>query len=85
MYYNFFVGKKQTESLTQTSNEFSCDSPGCRIFIVGGVSSTENKVLSDVECYDVEGDYWLDDVEPIESPALGLVCLTIRADPEPIT
>ncbi|KAK7103055.1 hypothetical protein V1264_021184 [Littorina saxatilis] len=52
---------------------------GCRIFIVGGVSSTENKVLSDVECYDVEGDYWLDDVEPIRCPALGLVCVTVLA------
>ncbi|KAL8604342.1 hypothetical protein ACOMHN_028105 [Nucella lapillus] len=53
---------------------------GCRIFVIGGVSSVENKVLSDVECYDVETDYWLDDVEPIGSPALGLVCLPLVAD-----
>ena len=54
------------------------------MFIVGGVSSTESQVLSDVECYDVEGDYWLVDVEPIGSPALGLACFSLLADQETV-
>nr|KAG5708439.1 hypothetical protein BaRGS_026166 [Batillaria attramentaria] len=53
---------------------------GSRIFIVGGVSSTENQVLSDVECLDVEGDHWLDDVEALGSPALGITCVTVPGD-----
>lgn len=53
---------------------------GCRIFIVGGVSSTENQVLSDVECLDLDGDHWLDDVESLGSPALGIACVTVPGD-----
>ena len=51
---------------------------GSRLYVLGGVCSVTKNALSSVECLDAETGEWMEDVEPLSSPALGLACVSVH-------
>ncbi|XP_046369558.2 kelch-like protein diablo [Haliotis rufescens] len=55
---------------------------GTQIYIVGGVTSSDNHALADVEVFDVATCDWLDGTDWLTHAALGISCCTLDANNE---
>ncbi|XP_067684796.1 kelch-like protein 28 [Haliotis asinina] len=53
---------------------------GNQIYIVGGVTSSDNHALADVEVFDVETCDWLEGTDWLTHAALGISCCTLDAN-----
>lgn len=53
---------------------------GSRIYVIGGVSSDEGRALMDSECLDVDLMTWIDSLQPLGHPALGIACCVLDGD-----
>ena len=52
---------------------------GDRIYIIGGISSTADRVLQSVECYDTRQALWLSGVQDLPYPTRWICCVTINS------
>ncbi|XP_052781488.1 kelch-like protein 12 [Mya arenaria] len=50
---------------------------GSRIFMIGGISTTADRVLKSVECYDTVTCSWVPGVEDLPHPARWVCCVTL--------
>ena len=53
--------------------------PDSKIYMIGGVSTTADRVLKSVECYDTRTCSWLPEVEDLPQPARWICCAALPA------